>query len=1046
MRGAWCKSLTTPALVTLLALFTYAQDSPASSPGSESAHPSSATSYEGLIVSEISFPDVTVPGERKVCLDLVQQRTDQPLDRRQIRESVQALYATGRFADIRAEADRMPNGKVVLSFRTSPNYFIGGVTVEGNPSHPSAGQIVNASKLNLGELFTRDKIDRAVEIVRQLMQQNGYYRSTVTETENEHPDTQQIDVIFHIQPGPSAHVGVVTVSGNQNFSLQQIQDIAKMHPGDQVTAARTSNALERLRKKYQKQERWLTQVRIASQVYNPRNNAVDYAFEVVPGPKVRIETEGFKFSRGQIKRLIPVFQENALDDDLLNEGRRNILNYLQGRGYFEAKVEYQRHRRSNAQNELVVNYKIDAGGRHKVVKVEITGNQYFDTPALRSHMQIQIAEKFLSRGRYSQKLLSNDLSAIENLYRSNGFRHVQVTSNVEDDYDGHKDELAITIHVEEGAQTRIASLNILGNIAVPNDTLVARLNSTEGQPFSELYISQDRDNVLNYYFNNGFPDATFEASAKPAPDNPNAMDVTYTIQEGNQVSVGSVLLSGLQHTKRSVATREVQVKPGDPLSQLDILNTQQRLYDLGIFNQVDTAIQNPDGVEQYKNVLVNITEARRYTFNYGLGLEFQTGQPSIGTNTAQGATGISPRVSFGVTRLNVGGRNHTLSFKTNVGRLQQRALVGYEAPRWLTSPNLKLSFSLSYDNTIDVTTFTSERLEGAVRLIQNLNRISTMEYRFTYRRVQATNLPANTSLVLLPLLSQPARVGMPGFTYIRDKRDNALDPSKGNYTTIDGGVASNYFGSQRDFSRLVVQNSTYYAFGKNPQRERKFVFARSTRIGIENPFAGTVYIRPGLSSGAPTIPLPELLLAGGGNSHRGFGLNQAGPRDPNSGFPIGGSAMFINNLELRFPPLSLPFVGDNLSLAIFHDAGNIFISGHDMLHNLLRWRQKNSQLCLQDSTATQCDYSYVSHAIGIGIRYKTPIGPVRFDFGYNLNPPAFPSCQTAADPSNPASVFSARCDASDPIDPNNPDRLRSTFFVPQHARHFNVFFSIGQTF
>jgi outer membrane protein insertion porin family len=1045
LRRVGCQFLRAILLAPILMLPVYSQVVP---PASENSKPvaASVSSYDGLIVSDISLPDILGPGERNADLDLIPQKTDQPLDRRKVRESLQALYATGRFADVRAEADRTPDGKVLLAFRTTPNYFIGDVSVEGNPGHPTAGQIINASKLNLGELFTRDNMDRAIEIVRQLLQQNGYYRSTVTETETKHPNTAQIDVMFHIQPGPSAHIGTITVKGNETYSQQQIQDIAKFHSGDQVTAARTSNALERLRKKYQKQERWLTQVRISSQVYNPITNAVDYTFEVIPGPKIRIATEGFKFSHSQLKKLVPVFQENALDDDLLNEGRRNILNYLQDHGYFEAKVEYQRRRRPNAQNELVVTYRIESGDRHRVVKLEISGNQYFDTETLRQHMQIQITEKFLSRGRYSQRLLAGDVSAIENLYRSNGFRQVKVTSNVEDDYNGHKDELAITIHVEEGAQTRIASLNILGNIAVPTDTLLARLNSTEGQPFSELYISQDRDNVLNYYFNNGFPDATFSASAQPEPDNPNAMDVTYNIHEGSQVSVGNVYLSGLNHTKRSVATRQIQVKPSDPLSQLDILNTQQRLYDLGIFSQVDTAIQNPDGVEQYKNVLVNVTEAKRYTFNYGLGLEFQTGQPSLSNNSAQGETGVSPRISFGVTRLNVGGRNHTLSFKMNVGRLQQRGLIGYEAPRWLTSPNLKLSLSLSYDNTIDVTTFTAERLESAIRLIQNLNRISTMEYRFTYRRVQATNLPTNTSLVLLPLLSQPARVGMPGFTYIRDKRDNALDPSKGNYTTIDGGVASQYFGSERDFSRLVAQNSTYYAFGKNPQRERKFVFARSTRIGIETPFAGTVYVRPGLSSTAPTIPLPELLLAGGGNSHRGFGLNQAGPRDPSSGFPIGGSAMFINNLELRLPPLTLPFVGNNLSLAIFHDAGNIFINGHDMLHNLLRWRQRNPQLCLQDSTASQCDYSYVSHAIGIGIRYKTPIGPVRFDFGYSLNPPAFPSCQTAPDLNNPASVYSARCDAADPVDPNDPTRARSIYFVPQHARHFNVFFSIGQTF
>jgi outer membrane protein assembly factor BamA len=511
--------------------------------------------------------------------------------------------------------------------------------------------------------------------------------------------------------------------------------------------------------------------------------------------------------------------------------------------------------------------------------------------------------------------------------------------------------------------------------------------------------------------------------------------MTFTIHEGNQVSVDQVLYSTLHYTKPFVVTREVDIKPQDPLSQLDLLNTQQKLYDLGIFNQVDVAVQNPEGKEAEKNVLINLKEARRYTFNYGLGLEFQTGQPSVGNNQPQGETGVSPRVSFGVTRLNFRGRDHTLSFKGNVGRLQQRALIGYEAPRWLNSPAWKLSVSFSYDNTIDVTTFTSERLEAAIRAIETINRASTFEYRFTYRRVQATNLPKNTSLVLLPLLSQPARVGAPGFSYILDKRDNALDPAKGNYTIVDGAVATRYFGSESDFSRTQVQNSTYYAFGKNPQRERKLIFARSTRIGVETPFGDTVYIRPDTPADATTIPLPELFLAGGGNSHRGFGLNQAGPRDLNSGFPLGGSGLFVNNLELRFPPVTLPYVGDNLSFAIFHDAGNIFTSAHDMFHNLTRWSQKDPESCLHDSATTpQCDFSYISHAVGVGVRYKTPIGPVRFDFGYNLNPPAFPSCQSTG---ARGQAISPRCNALDESSP---------FFVPQHLGHFNVFFSIGQTF
>jgi outer membrane protein insertion porin family len=977
------------------------------------------SSYQGLTVEEITFPNISAPTEQQRLLGLIPQHIGQPLDRERIRQSIQTLYATGRFADIEAEGEHTSSGQARIVFLTSPNYFVGEVRVEGNPDRPSATQVANASKLQLGELFTPDKLDRAVNNIKQLLEENGYYRAAVKAEVIKHPETQEVGFVFRIVAGSQAHVGQVRVTGNPGYSAEEIQEIAHLHPSDPVSSQRITNALDRLRKKYQKKNHWLAQATVAEHSYRPAENAVDYTFDIDPGPKVDIVTEGFHISRGVLKRNVPVYEENALDDDLLNEGRRNLLNYLESRGYFDAKVSVKKRSEASGKEMLVV-YDIDAGERHKLLKVTITGNHYFSEDQLRAVMQVQPAGRLLSHGLFTESLLRDDVNSLENLYRANGFQQVKVGSKISDNYQGRLNELAVGVQVEEGPQTLVEKLNVVGNKSI-SEAQLSPLNIADGQPFSESRIAEDQDIILNYYFNHGFPNATFEASAKPVPDQANRMDVTYTIGEGRREFVDRVLVSGLHFTRPFVVQRELQMKPGDPLSQIDMLETQKRLYDLGIFSQVDTAVQNPEGVERDKNVLVQIQEAKRYTFNYGLGFEFQTGQPSGGTNQPQGSTGVSPRVSFAVTRLNFRGRDHTITFSTHVGRLQQRALISYEAPRWFNSPHWKLSLTGFYDDTVDVTTFTSERLEGSVQADEVLSKASNISYRFTYRRVQATNLPANLSLV--PLLSQPVRVGGPGFTYIRDHRDNALESTKGSYTTVDGALAYHYFGSERDFSRILFQNSTYYAFGKNRPRDKKFVFARSIRIGVETPFGNTTLRPPGQcpqTGSLQCIPLPELFLSGGGNSHRGFGLNQAGPRDPNTGFPVGGGALFLNNLELRFPPLSLPFVGDNLSFAVFHDAGNVFTTGSNMLDNLLRWRQKDPQLCLQQSTGDQCNYSYISHAIGIGVRYKTPIGPVRFDFGYNLNPPAFPSFQTLSD--------------------------GTQVFEPEHASRFNVFFSIGQTF
>jgi outer membrane protein assembly factor BamA len=314
-------------------------------------------------------------------------------------------------------------------------------------------------------------------------------------------------------------------------------------------------------------------------------------------------------------------------------------------------------------------------------------------------------------------------------------------------------------------------------------------------------------------------------------------------------------------------------------------------------------------------------------------------------------------------------------------------------------------------------------LQGDFRLNQKVNRANTFLYDFQYRRVEVDEASLQVSGDLIPLASQPVRVGGPGITWFRDTRSpNPLDAVKGSYTTIQAFLASSKFGSQTDFYKLDGTNSTYYAFGK-----QRYVLARNTRIGYEqtwgtNPYVGTevcegVYLTTNPSCDA--VPLPERLYAGGASSHRGFGINAAGPRDLQTGFPVGGKAVFVNSFELRMPPPTLPYVGNSVSFVLFHDMGNVFQNAGDMFPSFLHFHQPNNQTC---SDVTQkigtCSFNYFSHAVGVGARYKTPVGPIRVDFSYNLNPPVYP---VIAD-------FN-----------NNPPH-------PGHAGHFNFFFSIGQSF
>jgi len=958
--------------------------------------------YQGLPVRDIRFDGIE-SGDLEQLRKIVSQKPNQPLDRFKIHDSVRALFATGRFADIQVEADRSPQNEVTLVFRAVQNYFVGVVNVEGAPRELTNTQLVNATKLQLGELYSPEKLQTGIDRMGQLLQENGYYQATITEGEQRDAATQQVNLSFRVEPGAQARIGRITLTGHAGYTLLELLNAAHFHPGDRVMAQTITSALRRLRKKYQKIDRLEAQVSIPSQTFRPATNTVDYVLHVEPGPIVLVRVQGVGLRGGEIKKLIPVYEENAVDEDLVNEGRHNLRDYMQTRGYFDAEVNV-RSEFDEKKNERQIIYIVERGMRHKLTNIDITGNSYFDTGMIRERMQVQPAGRLLSHGMYSQQLLAGDVATIENLYHANGFQQVKVTPAVHDNYLGQMGRIAVEIHIDEGPQTLVGTLHIAGNRAIPEEALRANLSNVEGQPFSEANIASDRDSVLTYYFNNGFPDAAFDYAARHAPGQPDRMDLTYTIREGQQFFVNRVLVDGLNYTRPYVVRRELQVHTGDPISQDQMYDSQSQLYNLGIFNEVDTAVQNPEGDIADKNVLFSVKEARRYTFNYGFGFEAQTGQPA-GPTQPQGETGVSPRVSFGVTRLNFRGRDHTISFKSHVGRLEQRALVSYDAPHWFNNDKLRFTLAGFYDNSLDVVTYTSNRLEGSAQIEQSWSKATTTLYRFTYRRVQATNL-VPLSPNLFPLLSQPVRVGMPSITYIRDKRDNPIETTRGNYTTFDAGVAAGFFGSQASFSRLLVQNATYLPFGSN-RSKNKWVFARSTTIGVENLFGKN-----------QVIPLPERFLSGGGNTLRGFAINQAGPRDPATGAPLGGDALFINNLELRTPPVSLPWLGNNMGFVVFHDAGNVFATPNEMTKGLTRFNQDTSHCSVGSLT---CNFNYLSQNVGGGIRYKTPIGPLRFDVGYNLNPPVFPVNQTTGDQAFP-------------------------FPHVETGRHLNFFFSIGQTF
>lgn len=998
--------------------------------------------WRGLMVDKIEFDGVTFDGTDTLPLELA-QKAGQPLDPRLVRESTRRLFVSGRYRDIAVRGIRTGD-LVTLVFVGVPRYYVGRVVIEGVKSDRLSSQLEYATKLDPGTALTEGAVEAGLEGIRETLRQNGYYQPTVTVKTILDTVGNQVNATYQVAVGPQARVGKVAVEGNDpGLTEEEFRKKGKLKTGSKVSHDTTSNALTRLRSQYQKKDRLEATVTLQQQTYDAARKQVDYTFHANQGPKVQVLVEGVKLSKGKLHSLLPIFEEGTIDNDLLNEGVYNVRDYLEQQGYFDATVDVKVIGEDTPSERVV--YAVVRGVKHKVVAVALEGNKYFSNDLLRERLKVQKADAYQRSGRYSQSLVAADVASIAGLYRTNGFDRVKVTPVVDDTDEGPngKDlklaQIHVTYQVLEGPQQKFGRVELTGVDASRMQDVRVLLNAQPGQPFSLITLAGDRDAVLAYYVSHGFDQARVEIKQNEASGDVDKTDVSLRVTEGQQVFVNRVLLSGIEHTRPKLVQSQVLVHPGDPLDQSALLETQRNLYNLALFNEVVAAVQNPAGDAPRKNVVLQVTEARRWDVTYGFGLEAQTGTPQTGTiseasriqlglppsaqYSQEGKAGVSPRVSLDIGRINLRGSENSLTLHTTYGLLEKVATLSFQDARLRNSKKFSATVSGGYTNVQNITTFASSTAQFDIRMTQKFRLTDTFIYDFEYRRVKVDPNSLQVSANLIPLLSQPVRVGGPGLTWFHDTRQpGPLDAVKGSYTSVQAFVASSKFGSQTDFSRTDVTNSTYYEFGKE-----KYVFARNTRIGFErafgaNPNVGNTECLGVLLTTNPSciaVPLPERLYAGGATSHRGFGINGAGPRDLQTGYPVGGTAAFVNSFELRMPAPTLPYVGSSVNFVLFHDMGNVFQNVSSMFPSFARFQQSDKQTCndVSGSIGT-CNFNYFSHAVGAGARYKTPVGPIRLDFSYNLNPPIYPVI----------------------YDFNN-----SSPHVGQ-AGHFNFFFSIGESF
>jgi len=980
-----------------------------SQPGAQDASAQQVAAMEGKNVAEVRVMDGESGAEIHRISVVLPLAAGHPYSSDAVANSVRALYASGDYANLTAEATDTANG-VRVDFIAQRNYFIGVVRIEGWVAPPNESAAFAALGLVVGVPFHERDIDDAVARLKDTMAQDGLYQPQITIEHSGDQLTRRMNITVHVTPGARARIGEITVQNKTPYPDALLVARTKLKRNEVFDSIKLEHADKRLRDFMVKNDYLGSRARLRRGDYDPKTNHLPLILDAFTGLRVRVEVTGAKIPEREVKKRVPVFEEGAVDPDLLAEGQRSLRDYLQRKGYFEAQVNYKvtevpPDEKNAGAGEQVITYHVDRGPQQQFVGMSFDGHRYFDDAELRSQLNIQ-PRAFGTPGRFSQQLLDDDTNALRQLYQSNGFLQARVTSEIEPDHGGKKNDLFVHFHVREGPQTLVGKLTIEGKLSVSQQELLALTGSTAGEPYSDFNVATDRDNILALYYNRGFPQAQFTAAVVDLPSAPATneksqpsgahprVSLTYSIVEGEQVHVTDVLIGGYQKTHPGIIEKEIQVKKDQPLRESDVIETQRRLYGLGIFDRVTVAPQNPDGTDPNKIVDLIVEEAKRYTMAYGVGIE---AEPTGGSGPASSNEEFSPRGIFEISKANLTGRADTLTFRARASTLQGRALLSYTQPHYFAKPSLTFQVNVFADKSRDVTTFTATRYEGSVDLTQKLSLATSLVYSYSYRKVLVDAATLKIAPEEIPLFSQPTLVSEFGISWIREHRDNPADATRGSFNSLDFALAEKPIGSSASFTRTFFQNSTYYPI------HRRIVIARSTRFGVMNALDGTQ---------TADIPLPERFFAGGGESIRGFGLNQAGPRDPVTGFPVGGLALLGFNQEIRFP-MRLPFIGTRLGGALFYDAGNVFNQLSDIT---LRWAPTAA-------SQTSGDLSYFSHTVGFGFRYNTPIGPVRVDLAYQLNPAEFYI---------PCTIGSIGCGVNGEMLTRLP--------------HFQLFFNLGEIF
>jgi outer membrane protein assembly complex protein YaeT len=824
-----------------------------------------------------------------------------PLDPGSVRRTVELLYATGQFEDVRVEIEREDEKDgVSVVVRPVPAPLLVDVRVEGDRVL-GAGALRRITRLRRGEPLWASRREQAGREAALALVERGYLEALVDVTAEPGPDGA--DAVFRVRSGPRVRVGSAYVAGPKSVGAPALYDLIRPRRGEVYRRDRAQRSAEQMRRRLTRADFWKATVEM-EETYVPGPARMSLTFRATPGPPMDIEVRGTEIPRGLRGEARELLREGGTSRDVLEAGAERIEAYLRRRGHREASVRAGLE--PSPEGESVV-FDAEPGPRAEVASVQIEGAD----EALLSGIETRPGRPI------EDSVLGADARRLTRRLEERG--HYE--ASVEADAPEGGGALPVVFLARPGPRVTVVAFEVDGPPLPPSrdEEGPQELSVRPGAPYRVRDVAASREALLSAWRRAGFlavrvePELEFSGSQEE-------VRVRLTVQPGPRTMVQSVVLAGLHQTREVTVAREIDLRSGEPFSFERVLESQRRLLSLGIFERVSIRELDPSREEQ-RDVVVSVQEAPRTTVSWGVGYSEQD----------------LLRGSVEVSRRNLSGLGRTVSVFARASFRGSRFLLNVREP-WLFGKNLD-SFLTAFWEEEDRTSFDYNRKGGVIQAGQTLDSRTTLIYRYLYQDTKVFNIEVPDQEIDRQFRTYT--VSGPAFSVVWDTRDDPLEPRRGAFFGSDLGLSLDALGGV-SYMRGFFQAA-------NVRRLRSdLALVLSARLGL----AATI------KDSRPLLPLPERFFAGGAFGPRGWPVDEVGPKivtPEGEVFPTGGNALLLGGAELRYD------LTRSFQVATFVDVGNVYPEVRNLSIPDLR------------------------KSVGLGVRYLTPIGPIRLDYGHKIH-------------------------------------------------------------